>query len=57
MIYNLDAMSCEVYFEFNLIEARAAAILTPHLMRHAPCGVFGSITSLLSPPHSCDEGW
>jgi len=36
VIYNLDADPIEVYLEFNLIEARAAAILTPHLMRHAP---------------------
>ena len=57
MIYNLDGVSCEVYFEFNLIEARAAAILTPHLMRHAPAVFSASFTSLLSPPHSCDEGW
>jgi len=33
---NLDGNGFGVYFEFNLIEARAAAILTPHLMRHAP---------------------
>ena len=36
VICNLDSISLEVYVEFNLIEARAAAILTPHLMRHAP---------------------
>ncbi len=36
MIYNLDSNRREVYGESNLIEARAAAILTPHLMRHAP---------------------
>jgi hypothetical protein len=36
VIYDLDSISCDVYLESNLIEARAAAILTPHLMRHAP---------------------
>jgi len=36
VICNLDCVSHGVYVEFNLIEARAAAILTPHLMRHAP---------------------
>jgi hypothetical protein len=36
VIYNLDSNRSEVYRESNLIEARAAAILTPHLMRHAP---------------------
>ena len=36
VIYNLDSISFDVYLESNLIEARAAAILTPHLMRHAP---------------------
>ena len=36
MISNLDSTSHGVYVELNLIEARAAAILTPHLMRHAP---------------------
>ena len=36
MIYNLDSNQRDVYGESNLIEARAAAILTPHLMRHAP---------------------
>jgi hypothetical protein len=36
VIYNLDSNQRDVYGESNLIEARAAAILTPHLMRHAP---------------------
>jgi hypothetical protein len=36
VINNLDSNRREVYGESNLIEARAAAILTPHLMRHAP---------------------
>jgi len=36
VIYNLDSVSFDDYLECNLIEARAAAILTPHLMRHAP---------------------
>jgi hypothetical protein len=39
-MYNLDASSLKVYVEFNLIEARAAAILTPHLVRHAPVVFF-----------------
>ena len=43
MIYNLDGPWCEVYFELNLIEARAAAILTPHLMRHAPAVFLGAL--------------
>lgn len=41
MIYNLDSNELGVYLEFNLIEARAAAILTPHLMRHAPAVFLG----------------
>ena len=36
VICNLDSISLEAYVELNLIEARAAAILTPHLTRHAP---------------------
>jgi hypothetical protein len=36
VICNLDSTRFDVYLDFNLIEARAAAILTPHLMRHAP---------------------
>jgi hypothetical protein len=45
---NLDSISRGVYVELNLIEARAAAILTPHLTRHAPAlflGVFSRAVS------------
>src|SRR6202035_1463057 len=41
VIYNLDSNHLDVYCESNLIEARAAAILTPHLMRHAPAVFLG----------------
>jgi hypothetical protein len=44
VIYNLDSIEFDVYLEFNLIEARVAAILTPHLMRHAPCGFLGGFS-------------
>jgi hypothetical protein len=47
VIYDLDSISCDVYLESNLIEARAAAILTPHLMRHAPA-VFWGVFSVSS---------
>ncbi|HEV8046784.1 MAG TPA: hypothetical protein VGP35_03590 [Terriglobales bacterium] len=40
MIYNLDSNPTDVYCESNLIEARAAAILTPHNAARA-CGIFG----------------
>jgi hypothetical protein len=42
VIYNLDSNQRDVYGESNLIEARAAAILTPYLMRHAPAVFFES---------------
>jgi hypothetical protein len=38
---NLDWFAGEVYLGTNLIEARAAAILTPHLLRHAPVVFLG----------------
>jgi hypothetical protein len=38
---DLDPGSGQVYLEGNLIEARAAAILTPHLMWHAPALFLG----------------
>lgn len=47
VIYNLDSRGFDDYLRFNLIEARAAAILTPHLMRHAPA-VFLECFSVLS---------
>ena len=39
VIYNLDSNPTGVYCESNLIEARAAAILTPHNAARA-CGIF-----------------
>ena len=54
---NLDSNSPGVYLQLNLIEARAAAILTPHLMRHAPA-VFWSLSgSLMFVIHSYDQCW
>jgi len=45
VIHNLDSSSGGVYLECNLIEARAAAILTPHLMRHAPAVFLGAFSA------------
>jgi hypothetical protein len=49
----------EVYLELNLIEARAAAILTPHPMRHAPAVFLElfSVSSHVLVIHSDDQGW
>jgi hypothetical protein len=56
---DLDSISLEVYLELNLIEARAAAILTPHAMRHAPAVFLElfSVSSHVLVIHSDDQGW
>jgi hypothetical protein len=56
---DLDSISLEVYLELNLIEARAAAILTPHPMRHAPAVFLElfSVSSHVLVIHSDDQGW
>jgi hypothetical protein len=55
----LDSISLEVYLELNLIEARAAAILTPHPMRHAPAVFLElfSVSSHVLVIRSDDQGW
>jgi hypothetical protein len=59
VIYNLDSNRHEVYRESNLIEARAAAILTPHLMRHAPAVFLKSfpVSSHIFMIRSGQNGW
>jgi hypothetical protein len=55
---DLDSISLEVYVELNLIEARAAAILTPHPMRHAPAAFLErSVSSHVLMIHPDDQGW
>src|ERR1017187_4713102 len=59
VIYNLDSNRHEVYRESNLIEARAAAILTPHLMRHTPAVFLKSfpVSSHILMIRSGQNGW
>jgi hypothetical protein len=56
---DLDSISLEVYLELNLIEARAADILTPHPMRHAPAVFLErfSVSSQVLEIHSDDQAW
>jgi hypothetical protein len=56
---DLDSISLEVYVELDLIEARAAAILTPHPIRHAPAVFLErfSVSSHVLVIHSDDQGW
>jgi hypothetical protein len=56
---DLDSISLEVYLELNLIEARAAVILTPHPMRRAPAVFLErfSVSSHVLVVHSDDQGW
>jgi hypothetical protein len=55
VICNLDGNPVRDYFEFNLIEARAAAILTPH-PNAARAVVFLGLFPL-RPTNSSDESW
>jgi hypothetical protein len=56
---NLDSAAGEVYLGTNLIEARAAAILTPHLMRHAPAVFLGAfpVSSRVLVIKAGENGW